>query len=40
MNGFGKTATRVVLVATIADKSGVQVPFSYGASVASTLAAK
>jgi len=41
VNGFGKTATRVVLVATIADKPGVEVPFSYGASVAaSTLAAK
>ena len=40
VNGFGKTATRVVLAATIADKPGVQVPFSYGASVASTLASR
>jgi hypothetical protein len=31
--GFGKQATRVVLSATIADQSGAQVPFSYGASV-------
>jgi hypothetical protein len=40
VNGFGKTATRVVLVAAIADQPGVQVPFAYGASVASTLAAR
>ena len=40
VSGFGKTATRVVLVATIADQPGVQVPFAYGASVASTLASR
>jgi hypothetical protein len=40
VSGFGKTATRVVLAATIADKAGVQVPFAYGASVSSTLATK
>ena len=40
VSGFGKTATRVVLVAAIADKAGVQVPFAYGASVANTIASK
>jgi hypothetical protein len=40
VSGFGKTATRVVLVATIADKPGIQVPFTYGASVSSTLASR
>ena len=40
VSGFAKTATRVVLVATIADKPGVQVPFDYGATLASTLASK
>jgi hypothetical protein len=40
VSGFGKTASRVVLVAAIADQAGVQVPFSYGASLATTLASK
>jgi hypothetical protein len=41
VSGFGAQATRVVLVATIVDRPGAQVPFSYGASVASgSLAAK
>jgi hypothetical protein len=41
INGFGQQVTRVVLGATIADKEGVQVPYSYGASVAgATLATK
>jgi hypothetical protein len=34
VNGFGKQVTRVLLAATIADREGVQVPYSYGASVA------
>jgi hypothetical protein len=39
--GFGKQVSRLIVVATIADRSGVQVPFSYGASVGgSTVATK
>ena len=39
--GFGSQVSRVVLAATIADRDGVQVPYSYGASVAgATLATK
>ncbi|MEO6528533.1 MAG: MXAN_6640 family putative metalloprotease [Gemmatimonadaceae bacterium] len=41
LTGFGGQATRVVLAATISDRAGVQVPYSYGASVAAaTVAAK
>jgi hypothetical protein len=41
ISGFGKQATRVVLSATIADKPGVLVPYSYSASVGTgTLASK
>jgi hypothetical protein len=40
VNGFGNQVTRVVLAATIADKPGVQVPYSYGAAVAATTLAK
>jgi hypothetical protein len=41
VSGFGKEVTRVVLAATIADRAGAQVPYSYGASVSSaTLASK
>jgi hypothetical protein len=38
--GFGRQATRVVLSATIADKAGVQVPYSYGATVGGAIASK
>jgi hypothetical protein len=38
--GFGKQATKVVLSATIADRAGVQVPFSYGATVGGMVASK
>jgi hypothetical protein len=38
---FGRQATRVVLAVTIADRAGVQVPFSYGATVgAAALASR
>ena len=40
VSGFGGQVTRVLLAATIADKEGAQVPYSYGATVASTLAGK
>jgi len=41
VRGFGRQATRVLLTATIADRDGVQVPFSYGASlVGATVAVK
>ncbi len=40
VRGFGKSVTRVVLSATIADRAGVQVPFSYGATVGTTVAVK
>lgn len=41
ISGFGKQASRVVLAATIADREGVQVSYSYGASLGSgSLAAK
>jgi hypothetical protein len=41
VNGFGNQVTRVLLAVTIADREGVQVPFSYGASVgAATLASR
>ena len=41
VRSFGKQVSRVVLVATIADRPGVQVPFSYGATVGgSTVATK
>ena len=40
VSGFGTAATRVVLVATIADKAGIQVPFSYGASLGTTVASR
>ena len=41
INGFGKQASRVVLAATIADKDGVQVAYSYGATVGTgSLAAR
>jgi hypothetical protein len=41
VSGFGRQVTRVVLAATIADREGVQVPYSYGASVAAaTLAGR
>jgi hypothetical protein len=33
INGFGKQVSRVVLAASIADRAGVQVAYSYGASV-------
>jgi hypothetical protein len=35
ISGFGKQVSRVLLAATIADRSGVQVAYSYGASVGS-----
>jgi len=39
VSGFGKQVTRVLLAATIADRDGIQVPYSYGATVAgATLA--
>jgi len=38
VSGFGKSATRVLLAATIADKAGVLVPYSYSAAVGTTLA--
>ena len=37
---FGRQATRVVLAVTIADRAGVQVPFSYGAALGGTVAAR
>ena len=41
VQSFGKQVSRVVLVATIADRPGVQVPFSYSAAMGgSTVAAK
>ncbi|HUQ81615.1 MAG TPA: MXAN_6640 family putative metalloprotease [Gemmatimonadaceae bacterium] len=41
VNGFGTSATRVLLSASIADRSGVQVPYSFSASVAAaTVASK
>jgi len=41
ISGFGKQVSRVLLAATIADRSGVQVAYSYGASVGSgSVAAK
>jgi len=41
INGFGKQAGRVLLAVTIADRSGVQVAYSYGATVGSgSIAAK
>ncbi len=41
VRGFGSQATRVLLSATIADRSGVQVPYRYGAAVgAATLASR
>jgi hypothetical protein len=40
INGFGKQVSRVLLAATIADRSGVQVAYSYGASVGGSLATK
>ena len=41
VSGFGKQATRVVLSATIADRAGVLVPYSYSASVGTaTMASK
>ena len=41
LSGFGKQVTRVLLAATIADREGVQVPYSYGASVGdATLASR
>ena len=33
ISGFGRQASRVVLAATIADREGVQVAYSYGASL-------
>ena len=39
VNGFGKQVSRVLLAATIADREGVQVPYSYGASVAAATLA-
>jgi hypothetical protein len=39
ISGFGKQATRVVLAATIVDRTGVQVPFTYGASVGTGVVA-
>jgi hypothetical protein len=38
--GFGKQATRVVLSATIADRAGAQVPYTYGATVGGAVASK
>jgi Family of unknown function (DUF6055) len=41
IRSFGQKATRVLLAATIADRPGVQVPFSYGATVSgATVATK
>jgi len=41
INGFGRQVSRVLLAATIADKEGVQVPYSYGATLGSgSLASK
>jgi hypothetical protein len=41
VGNFGKQVTKVLLAATIADRAGVQVPYSYSASVgAAALAAK
>jgi hypothetical protein len=41
INGFGKQVARVLLAVTIADREGVQVPYSYGARLASgTVASK
>ena len=41
VNGFGNAVTRVLLAVTIADREGVQVPYSYGASLgAAALAAR
>jgi hypothetical protein len=41
IKGFGTQVSRVLLAATIADRPGTQVPFSYGATVgAATVAAK
>jgi hypothetical protein len=41
VSNFGKQVTKVLLAATIADKPGVQVPYSYSASVGgATVAAK
>jgi hypothetical protein len=41
ISGFGRQVSRVVLAATIADRTGVQVPFRYGATLGSaTLASK
>jgi hypothetical protein len=37
--GFGAGVSRVVLVAAIADRAGVAVPYSYGASVAAPVVA-
>ena len=39
ITGFGKQSTRVLLAVTIADRAGVQVPYSYGASVATATVA-
>jgi hypothetical protein len=36
---LGKQAMRVVLAATIADRSGAQVPFSYGVSASASAVA-
>ena len=41
ISGFGKQTSRVLLAVTIADRSGVQVAYSYGATVGSgSIAAK
>jgi len=38
VNGFGSQAKRVLLAATIADKAGIHVPYSYSATLAITVA--
>ena len=41
VGGFGSQVSRVLLAVTIADRDGVQVPYSYGASVgAAAIAAR
>ncbi len=39
VSGFGAGVSRVVLVAAIAGREGVAVPYSYGASVAAPVLA-
>jgi hypothetical protein len=40
VRSFGQQTSRVLLAATIADRAGVQVPYSYGATVGTTVATK